>query len=214
MTPFFWEDATQAQERLQGSTILYKDVPVYVEMVSGRKGDVIAAVAIPADPKLHEISLSDEGFHLFRKLPVLGWFNHHGTSRALYLDRQSTRSRTHGYTDNNVRVGNLEDDATELFFRNYRFSTASRDEGYVDSNQGKYPNLVEVLSVIRTGSTIAVSPKFAIHRDKAGLRWLFHGMNRVGVFADTETLLLMGRFSFMKEEIEESSLNISSIREF
>ena len=215
MTPFFWEDAVQAQERLQGSYVLYGDEPVFIEQVNSRRSDVVAMISRCVSRNIEEVSLSSPLFHMFRKLPILGWINDIEAKKALFLDRQSTRSRTHGFVDNNIRVGNTEEGSDELYFRNYRFSTIAVRQGYFDANKGNYPSLPDVLSVIRNNSIIAVSNKFAVKRDQGGLRWLYHGMNKIGVFTDTETLLLVTRFSFMKEEIQETpNLLISNVREF
>lgn len=219
-TPFFWEDATQAQERLGGSFVLWGDKPAFIDEVIPveQRGDVpYARVTLWPDGKQAKLSLSDEGFSRFRKLPPTGWINYDKHSTALFLERRPVRSRQHGLSSNNVSCGKAGagEEGYSLIWRDYTYETVARDKSYAEACVGDFPGLNDILQCIREGSSIACSSKYAVVRDVLGLRWLFRNSERVGVFPDTDTLLLVGKHSYLREEIaDDTAISVSTIKEF
>lgn len=211
---FFWEDARQAQERLSGSFVLYGDNPVLIEEVSSGAIPTANTIVYPTKER-KVISLDDPKFHRFRVLPPVGWFNHSQQKSAFFADRRPVRRTLHGLSDNNVFVGYLRTGQSILKFNDFRYSRLAADVGYYEACREEFPALADALTHVRAETTLAVSPRLAVYRDADGLRWLYHNADRVGLFSGTDSLLLLSKYSFLKEELNESpAFTIENIKEF
>jgi hypothetical protein len=211
----FWEDSQQASERLTGSVVLYGTSPALVERIlPSRDEQIFADVRIFPVGATTRLNLADPLFHHFRNLPRLGWSNNISQGRALYLERRVVRTTRHGFTGENTTVLAV-DRSGETFSRDIRLESFVSDPGFSDANNGVFPSLADTLTNIRIGDTIAISNNLAVFRDNNGIRWLYKDTSKVGLFTDNSSILLMSRFSFLKEElIEAPTLPIENISEF
>lgn len=226
----FWTDAHQAAERLNNAVVLYDEQPVYVETISGageyEDGIPRATVRQCADKGAGRSSkkLDSPKFHRFRELPKIGWMNADMSGvGAVWLSRRAIRTRTHGLTTTNTSVRKFVNDPErgDNFYlgapggSGYGFSHAMFDKGFVDAHNGKFPTLARVLSSIQEGTAIAFSRKFCVAMDRAGVRWLYRNEEKIGLFVGVDTLMMLAKFAFFREEImEDSKFTISNIREF
>lgn len=212
----FWTDPVQAQERLANSTILYGEQPFFVERVIPAKGKdhyLLSGVLYP-EAKQMAIKLDDERLHKYRRLPPLGWSNCLFDRKALFLDRVPRRSRQHGLNGDNVSISSIAQNGSVSRGGVY-FDDVIRDKGYFLSCIGDFPSLEETLQALKAHSSLAISKDFAVYRDRDGLRWLYRKVDRIGLFSGIETLLLFGKFSFLKEELHENTtITVKDIREF
>lgn len=212
----FWEDQVQAEERLSGTYLLHGDDVVHVRAIQGMDdGQVGAHVTRMKDKKVELIPLSDPKFHRFRRLPPIGWVNNQEHQEGVFAMRRPVRARRHGLSDENVSVGRIERGGYQLRYDKYRYSFITADKGYDQACKDDYPALTDVLAHIREGSTMAVSAKYATVCDENNLSWLYRDDQRVGLFAGKDSLLLMGKHAYLREELTESPvITVENIREF
>ena len=215
-TEFFWTDQQQADERLRGSYILHNDSVVHIQEIQSNRGNPRAVVLRYPGNTAEHILLSDPGFNRFRKPLPVGWVNHLGTKKAVFVERRPTRSRTHGFNENNTMVRSFMGRSMSLdASRDLRISEVCRDPMYAAAIKGEFPPIDTVLTKILKLTAIAVAPDLCIQRDNDGLRWLYLNTDRVGLFVDNDTLLLMSAYSYAKEQIAENpAFKISNIKEF
>lgn len=205
----FWTDAAQATERLVGTFVLLGDEPVYVESIRTNNSAVVRRYN--QDNTL-EVPLDDKRFHRFRKLPKVGWFNSERRAEALFFDRRPVRSRLHGLGRHNVTVLRV---GAELQQADASYDREALDPGYHAANKDDYPSLEQVVTNLQERSTMALSPMYAVRRDDLGLRWLFRAKDKVGIFPDANTLLLVGKYNYLREELTESPIiTTAKIQEF
>lgn len=222
----FWTDLQQANERLLHSVVMYDGAPVYVNAILAGgdfpDGDHRALV-VTCDPKREEVrkKLNSPKFKRFRDLPKTGWFNAVGrTQGAVYLARRAITTRTHGLNNNNVQVSMFrgrDDQNNPLIWTggDYNFQHFIYDEGFANLQTGKYPSLEATLNNIVESSAIAISDKWCVMRDARGIRWLYRNLECVGLFTGTDTLNLLTRHAYLREEVmEDATFTINTIREF
>lgn len=214
---FFWTDAVQAAERLVRSHVMYGENVAYVENVANaeKSGQApIATIVLYPKGERQYKELSDEAFHKFRRLPPLGWVNTKRNKSGIFLARKPARTRTHGLCDTNVSVGSIQQ-GSKFQWSEQHFSQIAGDEGYTWSITGTFPLMADVLNHIRPGQTFAISSNYAIARDEGGVRWFYREHQRVGLFPGNDTLLLIDKFKFLREELTEDPLiTISNIKDF
>jgi hypothetical protein len=222
---YFWTDMGQADERLRNTVILYDNSPVLVEAILS--GDNY-------DDKIHRISIRDcsnrnsgtsrktmnsPKFKKFRELPKLGWMNSDTFELgAMFISRNTARTRLHGLSDTNTRLANIRyntQDGFPVFCYDYRFMNFIYDSGFVNAHKGIYPSLDKILANIKECSSIAYNRNYCVIRDGTGIRWLYRGLDRVGMFTGADTLCILKKFSYLREEImEDKSFTLNTIREF
>jgi hypothetical protein len=225
----FWTDYEQAIERIQGSVVCYDGEPVYVERIhppGEDPGGIVKATIRPCDPIPTAVRkrLDSPKFKRFRELPNLGWMNPSDPKTgALFLYRRSVRTRVHGLNRNNVTVRGFpvrSIGGPGGFLGAFQtvgdgaFDTYMYDSGFKQMHHGQYPSLANTLSVIRDSSAIAFSNKFCVVCDEHGVKWLFRDRDRVGIFGGVDTLLLLKKFAYLREEImAEPRFTLNQIRE-
>ena len=211
----FWTDAGQASERLTNCYILYNDLPVYVERVREGGDGVAVASVYDHEAKKLQLSLNDPGFHRFRKLPPLGWINTKRPHCAAYLARRPRRTRQHGLSEDNLTVDVIHNSTGALQRAGYEISTYIKDPGYLLCCKKEYPTLDDILNCVKEDTALAVSPLYAVFRDNLGLRWLYRGTERIGLFSGADTLTLINTFAYLKEELTDASeITVKNIQEF
>lgn len=220
----FWTDTQQARERLQNSVVMYDGEPVYVENIQNGEDfdDLIprASIYFCKEPKKRlRKKLDSPKFKKFRELPPLGFMLSNNNSRCLFMYRTSNRTRIHGLSQRNVSVlaFNPESGANEYFLRRdeYNFSSIYFDPGFVAACESSFPSLSKILLNIKELSALPYSHKFAVYRDSIGIRWLYRNSERVGFFSGADTLNLLEKTAFYREEIMEDPLfTLNNIREY
>jgi hypothetical protein len=218
----FWTDSAQARERLNGTVILYDGKPVYVsEIIDGDEyaDNVPRCIIIPCNSTGKEKSrkkLDSPIFGRFRESPKIGWVNNSTGLPATYLERIATRTRGHGLSDNNVSVWTfqreyqLNREGSPRFFSSLSFS-----KEFCDCVAGSFPSLEKILINVQNGSCIAYSRTYAVYRDSVGVRWLYRGRERIGLFTGADSLNLLEKFTFYREEIMSDPLfTLNNIREY
>ena len=226
----FWTDATQAQERLVSTVILYDNEPVYVDgIVQANRDDDsptipraqirqcgVAKLSVKSSRKI----LNSPKFERFRKLPNIGWLNMVANPKTgpLFVSRRPVAgSRLHGLANANIRVENFVVNGDNFFLDGggYNLGNIMYDQGFCDMHHGRYPTLAAVLANIKEGTGIAYSLDFCVWRDAVGIRWLFHKTNKVGIFTGVDTLNLFTKFSYLRETImDDPAFTLNNIREF
>lgn len=218
---YFWSDIEQAQQRLAGSVVLYDDKPVYIDRVErhddGHPRGLLRFIDGPEE--FVRKKLNSPHFGRFREMPRLGWFNPaSGTVKggALFMARRATAGQKHGLVSNNITVKNFGyNEVCRLQTGNYSFSSVIFNKGWVNAHNNEFPALDAILQQIAENSAIAFSRKFCVVRDSDGLRWLYHNDTRVGVFTGADTLSIISRYNYLREEImAEKSFTLNTIREF
>jgi len=215
-TDFFWTDSVQAQERLAGSYIKFGDKVAYVEEVRNPRAGPTATIIVYPEGLTESIPLSDPRFGRFRTPLPIGWVNSQANKRAFYVSRAPQRSRIHGMTRSNValytvdklaRIGGAGDYAS--------YDNLAKDPQYSAAIRKEYPPLSVVLDKLKNGTCIAVSNTLCLFRDSDGIRWLFVGTDRVGLFTGADTLLLLSSFSYVKEQLQEApEFTVNNLVEF
>jgi hypothetical protein len=111
-----------------------------------------------------------------------------------------------------------EDYAGEKFLRNsgdYNLMHFIYDAGFDQMQRGEYPSMEATLLNIVPGSAIAISNKWCVNRDSRGIRWLYRNSDVVGLFTGVDTLNLLNKYSFLREEVmDDAVFTINTIREF
>ena len=221
MADIFWTDTTQARERLAGTVVLYDGLPVYVYDVEDGDNfdDRIPRANITfcgdTEGKRQRKRLDSPKFNKFRSLPELGWVNHPKYG-AIYLARRAARTRLHGLNSANVK-GIFFYNAPEYGTITYEraWDALYNSSYFTDACADKYPPLEAVLLNVQEGSAVAFSRKFAVYRDTLGLRWLYREGERIGIFTNANSLNLIEKFKFYREEImSERKFTLDNIQEY
>jgi len=222
----FWTDMRQASERLLHTVVLYDGLPFYIHsLLDGADfpDRDHRALLISCDSKKEETrkKLNSPKFKRFRALPELGWMNASGRIKgAILLSRRAHTTTKHGLTHQNtlVKFFRGKDDNGNPILRDggdYNFSHFMYDEGFANQQKNLFPSLEATLNNIVEASSIAISKKFCVMRDAMGIRWLYKGTDCIGLFTGVDTLNLLTKFSFLREEIEgDEVFTINTIREF
>lgn len=220
-TDFFWTDAQQAAERISRSCVVYDGQPFYVETIEPHDDGIPRARMRPCgtpDGAAVRKMLTSPKFNRFRTLPNLGWMNNYDNRiGASFLARRTMTTRTHGLNSNNVMVGTFVHGELNSTIRygDYSISNMMFDKGFVESHNDDFPPLEKTLAVIKEGTSIAFSRLYCVFRDRDGLRWMYRNTDRVGVFTGVDTLNLISKYSYLREEIMASpSFTINNLREF
>jgi hypothetical protein len=221
MSNIFWTDTEQARERLTGTVVLYDGQPVYInDIENGNNFDdgiprANIAVCGESGDKVTRKRLDSPKFNKFRSLPELGWVNS-AKYGAILMQRRATRSRLHGLNGNNVLATffyGMPEYSTGRFERgwDYMYKTKS----FVDACNNIYPSLESILLNIQEDSALGFSRKFAVYRDTLGLRWLYRETERIGIFTNANSLNLLEKFKFYREEImSEPKFTLDNIQEY
>lgn len=224
MTDYFWTDVEQAQQRLGGSVVLYDGQPVYIDRVERHEDGHPRAELRDCASRGETIprkKLNSPKFKKFRELPNLGWCNpSEGVSKggALFCARRAVATRTHGISNSSIVVSNIsynENGSLSPQVGNYSFTNLMFNKGWVDAHNNEFPTLDSILNKIQPRTAIAFSRQFAVIRDADGVRWLFRDLQRVGIFTGADTLCLISRYAYLREEImAEEKFTLNTIREF
>jgi len=224
----FWTDVGQARERIAYSVVNYDGIPVYIDAVfdEGETASNKAQASIRNCDKERQtkvVDLDDPKFKKYRDLPVLGWMNaYRDGGKAVLVARRPVRARQHGLSRANTYVfgfapregGNRDFFSSLQPFGDGSFDTYMYDNGFKEMNSGLYPSLVSILTAIEEKSAIAFSSHFCVMCDDVDIRWLLRGKERVGIFGGDNTLLLLKKFAYLREEImDEPRFTIDQIRE-
>ncbi len=218
MTEYFWTDLEQAQQRLTNSVVLYDGQPVLIAQVE-EGDDGIPRGQLYTLPDLKTTvrkKLNSPKFKRFRELPPLGWINHHGRGQAVYAARRAVNGRVHGVSAGNTLISIVNQAAIHPVLQAgaMSFNTLIGDKGFVDGHNNDFPNLKEILGRIKPSTAVAFARTFCVIADMDGVRWLYRGPDRVGIFAEPDVLSLPRKFSYLREEIMAEKLFIlNSIRE-
>lgn len=134
--------------------------------------------------------------------------------------RTTTGGRNHGLSDNNVVVHSLsfraDEDALPRIIRGENsILNICFNKGFCDTHNFIFPSLDKTLANIKERTAVAVSPMFCVVRSTDGLRWLYRNLERVGIFTGVDTLNLISKYSYLREEImADKSFTLNNIREF
>jgi hypothetical protein len=223
---YFWTDFAQATERLNHSVVLYDNEPVYVreligpdEFDDGIPRAVVINCATPREPAQRKM-LNSPHFRRFRELPKLGWMNTTKSSiGSVFLARRVATTRVHGLTNGNVTMskflGTPDGSFTIQNGREFAFTDTVLDKAFAEMHHGRYPTLAGILANIREGTAIAYGRKFCVVRDQIGIRWLYRDTDRVGIFTGADTLNIISKFAYLREEImADEAFTLNTIREF
>lgn len=220
---YFWTSREQAAERLIESVVLYDDEPVYIRDIEAHEDGIprgylqICAEGAKSNPTRK--MLNSPKFKRFRELPNLGWMNSAGNKEvgAIFLSRRAAVTRTHGLCQGNVACASFVNNGDNLIIIEgaYNFRTFMFDKGFVDAHHNRFPSLDGILTNIKENTSIAYSRRFCVSRDATGIRWLHRNTDRVGIFTGVDTLNLLSKFAFLREEImEDPAFTLNTIREF
>lgn len=218
----FWADAQQASERIQSSYILLDGLPVYVERVYNgvdtATGNAQARINKLPNLSVAMVDLKDKRFGKFRRLPLLGWVNISTDwyTGAVYFSRRARNMRAHGLNHNNTTALRFYNNGSLQADREYNMDHYVRTQDYVDAHTEKgYPTLDEILGAIQPGTSIALSPLFAVYMCDEGVRWLYRKKSKIGFFPGIDSLSLFPSSSFYREEImDDERFTITKIQEF
>jgi len=215
-TDFFWTDVAQAEERLRGSYIRFGDKAAFVDSIGSPRAGPTATVISYPDGKAENVLLSDARFNRFRVPLPIGWVNNQAYKRAFFLSRGPQRSRIHGMTRSNTIVMTIDKSGHLGGAGDYlSYEGIAKDPQYGAAIRNEYPPLLLVLDKIKNGTGVALSKDLCIHRDMSGIRWLFVGSDRVGLFTGADTLLLLSSFAYVKEQLQEApEFTVNNLVEF
>ena len=222
----FWTDIRQAEERLADSVVMYDGMPMKVMHVingidfpdGGHRASLVTCGPTREDVRK---KLNSPKFKRFRELPTCGWMNSvERKAGAVYTERRALTTRTHGLNNNNVVVTSFrsrdgENNPMISKGGHYNFQHFIYDTGFIQQQKDEYPSLVGTLDNIQESSSIAISPTFCVMRDARGIRWLYRHLECVGLFTGNDTLNLLTRHSYLREEImDDKRFTINTIRDF
>ncbi len=227
ISDFFWENAEQTRERLSESIVLYDNVPAFVTSVQDHEDGVPRLELIMCDkPKdfVRKIANSPK-FKRYRELPSIGWMNVMGDHRtstklestAALVERRNMVARTHGLCDGNtsVTIPVIDNNSVHFTALGNGLRGIMFDSGFSAMHAGEYPSLQQILINIVPVSSIAYSRVFCVLRDDAGLRWLYRYRERVGIFTGSDSLNLLTKYVYLREEImADPAFTLNTIREF
>lgn len=220
----FWTDITQAQERVQGTWVMYDGEPVFISRIYEEDGIIKCMIHPPGEKESGTQKRMDSPkFRRFRELPELGWMNSElkgGIPIPILISRVVVTTRTHGLNANNIQIG-------QLYFGNgnelppnitntamYSIGHLQKDTGFASMQAGKYPSLMAVLEKIQPGTSLAYSLHYCISKDLLGIRWLYRDAVRVGLFSNNDTLNLLPKHSYLRDEImADPKFTLNNIRE-
>ncbi len=214
VSKYFFADVEQASLRLQGTVIMYGSDPFYctgIDVPDGEDGIPFANLyPLPCnigkdlDPKTRlKMPLSDplfKGFepispgmvNFFEGCPFSGKTRTHAT----YVERTPVRRTRQGWSRDNVLV--KTPDGSSVDFRGM-ISCKS----FVDMVKNVYPSFQEAIKTLVTDSSIAVSRKYSVGVDSNDAPVVYRNAQQVGFFRPSGEILLLPKFMYLKEEVEE-----------
>ncbi len=160
------------------------------------------------------IPLKHPGFNSFRFDP-LGWINYDtGAILASVIPIRQTRR---GYGEENVEmwefcknVPDIRQVSDDIDLQQLMYS-----DGMNEMLRNEYPTIANAAREVfgQPDVNVAVSRSLAIQSDKDGYTWLWRCAERVGMFADRETVRLSRRFDYLREELLETDMfNFDGVR--
>lgn len=201
----FWHDLQQANQRLQGSVVLYDGKPIRFRSIESRNVEVLDI----ASGDYITVNLEDAKFNDFRQLPKLGFVNTPG--KLYWLGRYPARSAIHGHSRSNIQVHSFEKGQVFRSDSNFENLLISNGKYYVESVTGKFPRWDEALDYVTQNQPIAVHHEYAIVRGNDGSDQLWKNKRHIG--SVTKKGIFLGKYSlFFREEIRER-LGVTDVME-
>ena len=223
-TDYFWTDVGQAMDRILNTVVLYDNRPCLIDEILEHDDKPKAYIRFCATNDRQRKELSSPKFEKFRNLPSLGFVNLVNRGQLVLLQRAVVSTRRHGLNGDNVSVKgiiNLADETRVPVFssgggRGSGFTPdIYHDPGFVNTHEKKFPSLDAVLQKLNASAAMAFDSSYAVLRDAVGVRWLFRNEQRVGFFADADTLILFTKYSYLREEITSNiRFTIKVIKEY
>lgn len=213
MAKMFWEDVNQANERLANTYVMYGDDIYHIDRCENASGTPSAYAADPIHGNYRFISLEDDAWHNFHKLPPMGYVNvmSYGFPMAVLLTRLPERSRSHGIKANRVSVAHLAGGA--IAGSPINFVHIVNDSGYRDNIRGAYPTARQILDNLDEGQSAAFHPSYAISKDDFGIFRLFRKHLMVGVIEDSSVRYTKVTDCYREELEQTESFNIREVNE-
>lgn len=195
-----YDTVEQAQMRLQGSVITYKDKAILVRRVRAGAGGVmmIEADTYPVGGKIAKdkgITVAANDLDLNYRIFRLGYMNDDSNKIASYLIRQGRRQQVQGLTA--ATIGGFADPASM-----YR-------QGFEDMLFDKYPKPSSAMTMLQDGwLSVAISRDFAIGADKdfKKLNKLYYRNIPVGVTMGDAAFSLADEYKFLAEVTKEHNI--------
>ena len=222
-TDYFWTDIDQARQRLSGCVVNYDNEPVYIENVTRVDEDttprvIIYPCGVPMSGKGSRKKANSPKFDKFRSLPELGWMILNGGKMITYVLRRIVSTQIHGISASNTVCSTIyySPDRASLIENGQRtnFSNVWPDPGFTAAQKGEYPSLAGILKNILPNTGIPFSLKYCVIQDGDGIVWLYRGLDKAGIFIGGDTLYLLHKKGFLREELMEDKLfTIDNIRE-
>lgn len=202
---FKWTDAVQAQERIQGTYMMYGKDVVYINEV--RSSGINITFCPNGGSKT--VPYDDDNWNDFRGIPPLGWVNVIGgpAPNAVFVSRHPVRGRRHGLYGDVVSIRSLVDNALQRS-REFDLTRIFNNPGYSSLLENDYPGVDEILERLPRRASTAMSRKYAVYRDAGGVAWLFRKAEQVG-FLTKSVLNVFPDTSFYSDEIKEIAPNLS-----
>lgn len=202
---FKWADIVQAQERIQGTYLMYGEDVAYVEEVRSSS----AIIQLMHNGERKTVKLEDDNWHDYRRLPPCGWVNVLNTAapRCVLLSRIPARVRRHGLCNDVASFKEIADNVVSKS-RDWNLSSIFSNPGYLGLLSNDYPDISEILEKLPRRASTAMSRKFAVYKDAGGVSWLYRKTEQIG-FISRSSLNVFPDTSFYKDEILEIAPTLS-----
>lgn len=205
-----YENAQEANFRLQGTLVLYDGEPVYVSQVLHEpdlpKGDIFRVYT--SSLPFNGVREGDRRYISSGKFDLtpfrMGFVNLNGD--AVYLSRNSARQNRQGLGERTLSAQALKEDVALP-----RFTALIREQAFVDCIKGKYPPVEQALKKLQEANvnSVAISREYAVakHDTLDELLVIYHKNTVVGFMETSGKAFKLGKkFQFLKQELEERNI--------
>lgn len=204
-----WNNLEQAQARLNGSIVMYNDIPHWLTDVTRRdEGEPITGRILQCgttDARGRKVPLTDPLFKQFTQMYKTSFVNIvYGDSLKVQLIRRLPANiMKKGLSRQNCEIlGFLSSGGLSTRGAIYSLEDISAMEGFVTCQQGLFPVACEVLPTLQEEESCAVSQTLAIYATRIGFKILLDFMGEcIGVFLDDKSLKLLPKYDYRFEEV-------------
>ena len=111
------------------------------------------------------------------------------------------KARTHGLTNSNVTVYDFFSTQNRELTKSSVLNVEHVYRAGTYTDPELYPRFADAFPLLGLGSSVALSPKFALHKDHNGLVWLYRKRLIVALVPDIASILLLKSAQFYREDI-------------
>ena len=216
-----FDTVQDAQQKLNGTIILYNNKPVRIVAVGGDR-DIIVSCK-PSERgrwgTVFDVSLSEPGFDWKSLGTRLGYMNFDAFlpdyAEAVFLVRTPVRLSVQGLSERTVEYDRLHLPKEIVIEQNIGFWNLAVSKGFSMMLAGEYPTLEEAMNLLRKSArdetdikSVAISKESAIYWDRIGQPYILYKRQKVGT-TDGTCIKIAEKVKWLSETFESGGFKLA-----